>query len=163
MWGERQTASDDCSAVDRPAPDQKIGRAPQIARPPLTMAKREIVDLRKDKQVVAIVVIRAVSNSAVDVVIASVVVRGMLEGVTALEGQTTGEALFNCRLQGIVVVIGIASEIIDILRPAVVVVERPAVVLWYSSCKANHCGVIRSEERPCREMGEVAVGGAARA
>ena len=98
MWSEGQAAADDGSAVDRPASDEEVRCAPQVACPLLAMAKRKIVNLRKNKQVVAIVVIRAVSNSAVDVVIAPVVVRGMLEGVAALEGQTAREALLNDRL-----------------------------------------------------------------
>src|SRR6266850_6924856 len=105
MWSEGQAATDDGSAVDRPASDDQVGCAPQVARPPLAMAKREIVHLRKNKQVVAIVVIRAVGDSAVDVVVASVVIRGMLEGVAALKGQTTREALLDCGLQGVVMII----------------------------------------------------------
>ena len=39
-------------------------------------------------------------------------------------------------------VVGIVPEIIDVLRPAVLVEEGPAVVLRYSSCKADYRGII---------------------
>src|SRR5882762_8110046 len=142
MWSEGQAATNDGSTVDRPAPDEEVGRAPQVAHPPPAMAKREVIHLRENKQVVAIVVIRAVGNSAVDVVVASVVVRGMLEGVAALKGQTAREALLDGGLQGVVMIIGIVPEIIDALGPTVLAVEGPAVVLWHSSCETNNRGFI---------------------
>src|SRR6266850_1711545 len=95
------------------------------------MAKRQIVHLSKNKQVITIVVIRAVGNFAVDVVVAPVVIRRMLEGVAALERQTAREALLDRGLQGVVMIIGIVPEIVDVLRPAVLVVEGSAVVLRY--------------------------------
>src|SRR5690242_16144802 len=106
------------------------------------MTKREIVNLRKYKQVVAIVIIWAIRNSTVDVVVAPVVVGGMLERVAPLEGQTAREALLDGSLQGVVVIVGIVSEIVDTLRPAVLAKERSAVVLRYSGCKANDCWFI---------------------
>src|SRR2546422_5155578 len=106
------------------------------------MANREIVNLRKNKQVVAIVVIRAVSDSAVDVVVAPVVVGGMLEGVATLKGQTSRVALLDCGLQGVVMIICIVSKIIDALGPAVQVVKGPTIVLRYASREANYRGLI---------------------
>ena len=132
MRSERQTATNDGSAVDRPAPDEEIGRAPQVTCPPLAMPKREVVHLREDKQVIPIVVIRAEGNPAVDVVVASIIVRGMLKGVATLKRQTSREALLDRGLQGVVMIIGIIPEIVDVLRPAVLAVEGPAVVLRYS-------------------------------
>src|SRR6267378_2641868 len=142
MWSEGQAATNDGSAVDRPASDDEVGRAAQVACPPLAMAKRQIVHLSKDKQVITIVVIGPEGNSAVDVVVASIIVRGMLEGVATLKRQTAREALLDGGLQGVVMIIGIVPEIIDALGPTVLAVEGPAVVLRYSSGEANDSWII---------------------
>src|ERR1700682_3141592 len=117
--GERQATANHRRAVYGPAADQQISRSAHAAGVLLALAEWQIVYLGQDEHVVPVIIVGTIGDFSVDVVIVAVIVGGVLESVIRIEGQTGSEALLDCGLQRVVVIVGIVPEIVDALCPAI--------------------------------------------
>jgi hypothetical protein len=117
-------------AIQLPTTDEQIPETADIATKPFAGAKRQLVDLREDEHVVAIVAVRAVVDTFVKAASSPIIVcYSMLESIICIEGQTGRKTLLHDCLQGIVFVIEIVPEVTETLRPTVFGIEGSAQVL----------------------------------
>src|SRR5260370_11900437 len=93
-------------AIQLPTPDQEIGGPANVSGVLLSMAERQLVDLGKDENVVAIVVVRTVVNTLVVASRPPIEARsGVLPSVVPIEGQPAPKALLHVHLQPVLFVL----------------------------------------------------------
>src|SRR5712664_2780609 len=112
--------------------------------PLLALAERQLVNLRQDKHIVAVVAARAISNLLIDVEVAVVVVVvRMLERIAAIERQAVSKALLHGGLQRVVFAVCIVACVVEALRPAILwVIGLPAVLgkrTVRTTCRIGNC------------------------
>src|SRR5882762_8948971 len=126
-------------AIQLPTPNEQIASPAHVSGELLSFAEGQLVNLRKDEHMVAIVVVRPVVYTLIIARRSPIEVRsGMLESVVPIEGQTGRKALLHGHLQRVVFVIEVVPEVTEALRPTIPGVIGSAQILRQgcgSSCK----------------------------
>src|SRR5258708_5378751 len=116
---ERQPTRKIRRAIQLPTPDEQVGRTPNVSGIFLSFAKRQLVDLRQDEDVVAIVAVRTVVDLPIEARRSAIIVcYGVLKGVVPIEGQPGRKTLLHRHLQRVIFVIEVVPEVTPALRPA---------------------------------------------
>src|SRR3954470_1141705 len=140
---ERQSALDDHVRVELPAADKRIGHRRHIRRVSASASERQFRDDRRRKTVHAIpvgwsvfkgAVVEALMLRQVGFEVGAAMLACSLQRVITLRRVSVREALGQARLQRVVSIGGAVAEVIDSLRPAELVVERPPLI-------ARHVGI----------------------